>query len=195
MMLNEHVSSEQYGIGFKKGNTELRNQVQEALNEMLADGTFNEIAQKWKLEESVCLGQSGADEVFACRKRTDTEEKFCCTAGRNHCAVKNGMFATLGIFILTLVFSLPLGLVITFIRMSKVKLLQWIAKIYISIMRGTPLMPQPSGCIFRTILPVWHFTVILVSFLCSYYWFCIKLCGIFCRNLPRRYRSCSGRTV
>ena len=64
VMLNEHVSSEQYGIGFKKGNTELRNQVQEALNEMLADGTFNEIAQKWKLEESVCLGQSGADEVL-----------------------------------------------------------------------------------------------------------------------------------
>lgn len=31
---------------------------------MLADGTFNEIAQKWKLEESVCLGQSGADEVL-----------------------------------------------------------------------------------------------------------------------------------
>lgn len=31
---------------------------------------------------------------------------------------------------------------ITFIRMSKVKLLQWIAKIYISIMRGTPLMLQ-----------------------------------------------------
>ena len=34
-----------------------------------------------------------------------------------------------------------------------------------------------------------------LKFLCSYYWFCIKLCGIFCRNLPRRYRSCSGRTI
>lgn len=84
-----------------------------------------------------------AVQMKCCLPKTDRHRrKFCCTAGRNHCAVKNGMFATLGIFILTLVFSLPLGLVITFIRMSKVKLLQWIAKIYISIMRDAPLMLQ-----------------------------------------------------
>ena len=142
MMLNEHVSSEQYGIGFKKGNTELRNQVQEALNEMLADGTFNEIAQKWKLEESVCLGQSGADEVLLAENGQTQKKNSVAQLGEIIVQLKNGMFATLGIFILTLVFSLPLGLVITFIRMSKVKLLQWIAKIYISIMRGTPLMLQ-----------------------------------------------------
>ena len=142
VMLNEHVSSEQYGIGFKKGNTELRNQVQEALNEMLADGTFNEIAQKWKLEESVCLGQSGADEVMLAENGQILKKNSVAQLGDIIVQLKNGMFATLGIFILTLVFSLPLGLVITFIRMSKVKLLQWIAKIYISIMRGTPLMLQ-----------------------------------------------------
>ena len=88
VMLNEHISSEQYAIGFKKGNTGLRNQVQEALNEMLADGTFNEIAQKWKLEESVCLGQSGADEVMLAENGQTQKKKFCCTAGRNYCAVK-----------------------------------------------------------------------------------------------------------
>lgn len=135
VMLNEHVSSEQYGIGFKKGNTELRNQVQEALNEMLADGTFNEIAQKWKLEESVCLGQSGADEVLLAENGQTQKKNSVAQLGEIIVQLKNGMFATLGIFILTLVFSLPLGLVITFIRMSKVKLLQWIAKIYISIMQ------------------------------------------------------------
>ncbi|MDY5808056.1 MAG: amino acid ABC transporter permease [Lachnospira sp.] len=53
-----------------------------------------------------------------------------------------GMLSTLSIFFLTLVFSLPLGLLLCFVRMSKVKVLQWIAKIYISIMRGTPLMLQ-----------------------------------------------------
>ena len=52
------------------------------------------------------------------------------------------MLSTLSIFFLTLVFSLPLGLLLCFVRMSKVKVLQWIAKIYISIMRGTPLMLQ-----------------------------------------------------
>ena len=39
-MLSEQVSKEQYGIGFKPGNTELRDTVQETLYDMLADGTF-----------------------------------------------------------------------------------------------------------------------------------------------------------
>lgn len=49
---------------------------------------------------------------------------------------------TVGIFVLTLVFSLPLGLMIAFCRMSKSKIISGIAKFYISIMRGTPLMLQ-----------------------------------------------------
>lgn len=46
------------------------------------------------------------------------------------------------IFVLTLVFSLPLGLLIAFGRMAKNKLLSGIVRVYISIMRGTPLMLQ-----------------------------------------------------
>ena len=46
-MLDETVSSEQYGIGFKLGNTALRDEVQTSLNDMLADGTFDKIAEKW----------------------------------------------------------------------------------------------------------------------------------------------------
>ena len=54
----------------------------------------------------------------------------------------SGMLATITIFILTLVFSLPLGLLVAFGRMSRFKPLQWIMKLYISVMRGTPLMLQ-----------------------------------------------------
>ena len=53
-----------------------------------------------------------------------------------------GMLVTGEIFFLTLLFSLPLGLVISFGRMSKNGLLRTITKINISIMRGTPLMLQ-----------------------------------------------------
>ena len=53
-----------------------------------------------------------------------------------------GMGASVSIFVLTLLFSLPLGLLVAFARMSKIKPLQWITKFYISIMRGTPLMLQ-----------------------------------------------------
>lgn len=53
-----------------------------------------------------------------------------------------GMLVTIQIFVFTLLFSLPLGLFIAFGRMSKNPLFRGISKIYISIMRGTPLMLQ-----------------------------------------------------
>ena len=53
-----------------------------------------------------------------------------------------GMAVSTQIFVITLLFSLPLGLVIAFGRMSKNRLIQTIVKVYISIMRGTPLMLQ-----------------------------------------------------
>jgi len=59
-MLEEPISTEQYAIGFKQGNTELRDQVQETLDEMLADGTFDEIVANYtdyNLDQMVCLGK------------------------------------------------------------------------------------------------------------------------------------------
>ena len=53
-----------------------------------------------------------------------------------------GMLITTEIFVLTLVFSLPLGMVLAFGRMSRLKVLSFLTKLYISIMRGTPLMLQ-----------------------------------------------------
>lgn len=53
-----------------------------------------------------------------------------------------GMVVSIEIFLLTLLFALPLGLIIAFGRMSKNKIIQGIVKIYIAIMRGTPLMLQ-----------------------------------------------------
>lgn len=53
-----------------------------------------------------------------------------------------GMIVTGEIFFLTLLFALPLGLVIAFGRMAKNPILHTVSKIYISIMRGTPLMLQ-----------------------------------------------------
>lgn len=47
VILEEVLVDEQYGIGFKKGNTELRDQVQKTLLEMVEDGTFATISKKW----------------------------------------------------------------------------------------------------------------------------------------------------
>lgn len=47
VILDDSIAAEQYGIGFKKDNTELRDKVQKVLNEMAADGTTEEISTKW----------------------------------------------------------------------------------------------------------------------------------------------------
>lgn len=54
----------------------------------------------------------------------------------------DGMLITVSIFVLTLLFSLPLGILVAFGRMSKNVIIRGIVKVYISIMRGTPLMLQ-----------------------------------------------------
>ena len=72
--------------------------------------------------------------------------------------LSEGMLSTIWIFVLTLLFSLPLGLVIAFGRMSRNVILRNITRIYISIMRGTPLMLQ-----------------LLVVYFGPYYIFCISI--------------------
>lgn len=60
VMLSEQLASEQYGIGFLKGNEALRDEVQAVLDEMVKDGTFMKIAEKYSdfgLTDSVCLGK------------------------------------------------------------------------------------------------------------------------------------------
>ncbi len=57
VILEELLATEQYGVGFLLGNEELRDEVEATLMEMVEDGTFAEIAEKWGLSDSVCLGK------------------------------------------------------------------------------------------------------------------------------------------
>jgi len=52
-LLDEALAPEQYGIGIKKGNEELLNQLQKALDELNADGTAAKISTKWLGEDKV----------------------------------------------------------------------------------------------------------------------------------------------
>lgn len=59
-VLDEVISSEKYAVGFKKGNTELRDKVQKTLDEMAKDGTVNKIADKYAdfgVPGSLCIGK------------------------------------------------------------------------------------------------------------------------------------------
>ena len=53
-----------------------------------------------------------------------------------------GLKVTLQVFALTLILSVPLGIVVALCRLSKIKLLNRMMEIYILVMRGTPLLLQ-----------------------------------------------------
>lgn len=56
-ILDESIATEEYGIGFAKGNEALRDTVQATLEEMAADGTMAEISEKWFGEDITTIGK------------------------------------------------------------------------------------------------------------------------------------------
>ena len=56
-ILDEIISVEDYGVGVKLGNTELRDKIQSALEEMAADGTMAEISEKWFGTDVTIIGK------------------------------------------------------------------------------------------------------------------------------------------
>ena len=89
--------------------------------------------------------------------------------------LSEGMLVSVEIFLLTLLFSLPLGLMISFGRMSKNPVISFLVKIYIAIMRGTPLMLQlivvyfaPSIVFGMKISQSYRFTATIIAFSINY---------------------------
>lgn len=87
----------------------------------------------------------------------------------------DGMLVSIKIFIITLVISLPLGFVIYFAKQSSFKIIQFLAGLYISIMRGTPLILQLMVVYFGPyylfgirITPSYAMTAVLIGFSINY---------------------------
>ena len=85
-----------------------------------------------------------------------------------------GMGRSIGIFFLTLIFSMPLGLLVSFGRMSKIKPVKYFTKFYISVLRGTPLMLQLMVVyffpyyLFGWSIGNWRYPAIIVGFVINY---------------------------
>lgn len=86
-----------------------------------------------------------------------------------------GFGTTLEIFALTLLGSLPLGLLVMFVRRSRIAALRQAAKLFISVMRGTPLMLQlmvvfygPFRLFGFTPRGNWRFGAVIVGFIINY---------------------------
>lgn len=85
-----------------------------------------------------------------------------------------GMLRTFGIFALTLIGSLPLGMIVALLRKSKFTIVRGIIKGYISIMRGTPLMLQllvwyfGPFYLFGWNIGSWRFPALILGFVLNY---------------------------
>ncbi len=88
-------------------------------------------------------------------------------------ALLGGFGMTLRLFALTLLFALPLGLIVSFGSMSRFKPLSWLTRTFVWIIRGTPLMLQliviyyGPGLMFEWPL-LERFTAVLVAFVINY---------------------------
>ncbi|HNY93575.1 MAG TPA: amino acid ABC transporter permease [Flexilinea sp.] len=89
--------------------------------------------------------------------------------------LSEGMATSVLIFVLTLLFSLPLGLLVALMRMSRHKVLQNLMRIYISVMRGTPLMLQllvvyfgPYYIFGIKLSPNYRFWAVIIAFVINY---------------------------
>ena len=142
---------------------------------MLADGTFDKIAEKWGLTDSVCLGEEGTDSAYLLDSTSTTKASFGERLVDIVKQLSSGMLATLAIFFLTLIFSMPLGLLVCEIRKSRIGIVRWIARIYISIMRGTPLMLQllvvffgPYYLFGMKVTATYRFYAVIIGFALNY---------------------------
>ena len=97
------------------------------------------------------------------------------TIGNMLLQLLSGMGTTLAIFFLTLVFSLPLGMIVAFGRMSKNRIVSTITSVYISILRGTPLMLQLMVVFFGPyflfgfkLTSGYRFTAVIIGFVLNY---------------------------
>ena len=88
-------------------------------------------------------------------------------------SMQSGIVATLTIFFATLVFSIPLGMVIALLRMNRRRIISVPVSLYILVMRGTPLMLQMWVVFFGIpkLIPIgsnWRYLAAVIAFIINY---------------------------
>lgn len=104
----------------------------------------------------------------------------------------DGFLLTAQIFVVTLVGSLPLGVVVALARMSRFKPLAWVAQLYISVLRGTPLMLQLMAIMFGPYYLLglnmgsdWKFSACAIGFILNYAAYFAEIYRSGIQSIPR----------
>lgn len=119
----DETSVEPIGVGFRKSDTALKEQVDAGIEELRQNGTYAEIEAKWFGEDSESTGSSNIVMTVLP-------------------SLLNGLKLTLLLFVIVLILSVPIGFLIGILRVFGPKWLQAIIEAYVFIMRGSPLMLQ-----------------------------------------------------
>ena len=104
----------------------------------------------------------------------------------------SGFGTTLQIFLLTLVGSIPLAIPVALARMSRIRLLSWVARAYISVLRGTPLMLQMFAIYFAPyyvfgieLTPASKFQACVIAFILNYAAYFAEIYRSGIQSIPR----------
>lgn len=110
-----------------------------------------------------------------------------------------GLQLTVAIFFITLIGALPLGVVVALARMSRLKPLSLVARFYISILRGTPLMLQLMAIMFGPYYLFglemgadWKFGACAIGFILNYAAYFAEIYRSGIQSIPRgQYEAAS----
>lgn len=104
----------------------------------------------------------------------------------------SGYVVSLEIFVLTLLGAVPLGIVVAMGRLSRFKPLSWLTRIYISIMRGTPLMLQMFAVFFVPYYAFgiktgtgFKFVAVIIAFIVNYTAYFAEIYRSGIQSMPR----------
>lgn len=119
----DETSVEPMGVGFRKNDTALKEEVDTALQDIKDDGTYDEIYNTW----------------FGDTQSRGNEQNIILSIMPS---LLDGLKLTIFLFVIVLIISIPVGFIIAILRVSGPSWIQWIIEAYVFVMRGTPLMLQ-----------------------------------------------------
>jgi His/Glu/Gln/Arg/opine family amino acid ABC transporter permease subunit len=138
---------ENLGIAMRQGDPALLSAINQALTKIFLDGRFATIYKKWIKEP---LPDSYVAELDSVRNAGTPEDG----ATKSAAVFRPDLFKqslpllleatklTIELTIIVFLFGTTLGLLVALLRISPVKPLQWLATVYVEVLRGTPLLLQ-----------------------------------------------------
>ncbi|HEX8844943.1 MAG TPA: ABC transporter permease subunit [Pyrinomonadaceae bacterium] len=133
--VGEQFTDEKFGIALAQGNEDLQQAVNEALKKIRASGEYDQIHKRWFGEAALAAAEKQAPQ-------TSSRAFDLSLLRRTLPAFLTGVWMTARLALLSLLFGLPIGLLLALARLQGLRVLSIPAAIYVEVIRGTPLLVQ-----------------------------------------------------